>query len=92
MHNGQRNKPLNKRQIEAKKIISRRRYIIEQCFGLAKQVVAIAKANYIGTKMVNALVIMKSICTNLLKAANKVFFTIRNREKTQEKSHDLPLN
>jgi IS5 family transposase len=72
MHKAQRNKPLSKRQIEANKLISRRRYIIEQCFGTAKRLFGMARASYISTTKVNALVIMKSICMNLLKAGNKI--------------------
>ncbi|WP_395005377.1 transposase, partial [Undibacterium sp.] len=75
MHKAQRNKPLSKRQIEANKLISRRRYIIEQCFGTAKRLFGMARASYISTTKVNAQVIMKSICMNLLKAANKILIS-----------------
>ena len=73
MHKAQRNKPLSERQIQANKLISRRRYIIEQCFGTAKRLFGMARASYISTTKVNAQVIMKGICMNLLKAANKIF-------------------
>jgi IS5 family transposase len=72
MHKAQRNKPLTKRQIQANKLISRRRYIIEQCFGTAKRLFGMARASYMSTTKVNAQVIMKGICMNLLKAANKI--------------------
>lgn len=72
MHKAQRNKPLSARQIKANKLISRRRYIIEQCFGTAKRLFGMARASYISTIKVNAQVIMKGICMNLLKAANKI--------------------
>jgi IS5 family transposase len=75
MHKGQRNKPLSKRQLKANKLISRRRYIIEQCFGTAKRLFGMARASYISTTKVNAQVIMKSICMNLLKAANKILIS-----------------
>jgi IS5 family transposase len=63
---------LSRRQIEANKLISRRRYIIEQCFGTAKRLFGMVRANYISITKVNAQVIMQSICMNLLKAANKI--------------------
>ena len=75
MHEGQRNKPLSKRQIEANKLISRRRYIIEQCFGTAKQLFNMARASYISTTKVNAQVIKKNICMNLLNATNKILIS-----------------
>jgi IS5 family transposase len=73
MHKAQRNRPLTARQKQANKLISRRRYIVEQCFGTAKRLFGMARASYLGTHKVNAQVILKSICMNLLKAANKIF-------------------
>lgn len=72
MHKATRNHPLTARQIQANKLISKRRYIIEQCFGTAKRLFGIARASYMSTIKVNAQIIMKSICMNLLKAANKI--------------------
>ncbi len=73
MHKAQRNTPLTARQKQANQLISRRRYIVEQCFGTAKRLFGMARASYLGTHKVNAQVILKSICMNLLKAANKIF-------------------
>lgn len=73
MHKAQRNIPLTVRQKQANQVISRRRYIIEQCFGTAKRLFGMARASYFGTQKVNAQVILKSICMNLLKASNKIF-------------------
>lgn len=72
MHKAQRNTPLTARQKQANKLISRRRYIVEQCFGTAKRLFGMARASYCGTHKVNAQVILKGICMNLLKAANKI--------------------
>ncbi len=58
MHHAYRNKPLSARQELANKLISKKRYIVEQCFGTVK---------------VNAQVMLKSICMNLKKAVNKIF-------------------
>ncbi len=44
-----------------------------QCFGTAKRLFGMARASDLGTHKVNAQVILKSICMNLLKAANKIF-------------------
>jgi len=73
MHKAQRNTPLTTRQKQANKLISRRRYIVEQCFGTAKRLFGMARASYFGTHKVNAQIILKGICMNLLKAANKIF-------------------
>lgn len=73
MHKAQRNRPLTERQKRANKLISRRRYIVEQCFGTAKRLFGMARASYFGTHKVNAQIILKGICMNLLKAANKIF-------------------
>jgi len=73
MYKAQRNTPLTTRQRQANKLISRRRYIIEQCFGTAKRLFGMARASYFGTYKVNAQIILKGLCMNLLKAANKIF-------------------
>ncbi|WP_256207886.1 transposase [Nitrosomonas sp. Nm166] len=56
-----------------KQIDQQKRYIVEQCFGTAKCLFRMERASYFGTVKVNAQVLMKSICMNLKKAANKIF-------------------
>ena len=73
MHRAYKNKPLSARQKLANKLISKKRYIVEQCFGTAKRLFIMGRASYFGTVKVNARVILKSICMNLKKAANKIF-------------------
>lgn len=73
MYKAQRNTPLTKRQQQANKLISRSRYIVEQCFGTAKRLFNMARSSYFGTHKVNAQIILKGLCMNLLKAANKIF-------------------
>jgi IS5 family transposase len=73
MHRAYKNKPLSTRQKLANKLISKKRYIIEQCFGTAKRLFRMGRTSYFGTVKVNAQVLMKSICMNLKKAANKIF-------------------
>ena len=55
----------------ANKLISKKRYIVEQCFGTAKQLFGMGRASYFGTVKVTAQVVLKSICMNLKKAATK---------------------
>lgn len=78
MHKAHRNTPLTARQKQANVLISRRRYIVEQCFGTAKRLFCMARASYFGTHKVNAQIILKGICMNLLKAANKIFIDATN--------------
>ena len=73
MHRAYKNKPLSARQKLANKLISKKRYIVEQCFGTAKRLFRMGRASYFGTIKVNAQVMLKSICMNLRKAANKIF-------------------
>ncbi len=73
MHRAYKNKPLSARQKLANKLISKKRYIVEQCFGTAKRLFRMGRASYFGTIKVNAQVVLKSICLNLKKAANKIF-------------------
>lgn len=73
MHRVYKNKPLSARQKLANRLISKKRYIIEQCFGTAKRLFGMGRASYFGAVKVNAQVMMKSIRMNLKKAANKIF-------------------
>ena len=72
MHKAARNRPLTDRQKRANKLISKKRYIVEQCFGTMKRLFGMARARYFGTHKVNAQVLLKGMCMNLLKAANKI--------------------
>lgn len=81
MHKAQRNKPLTNRQHVANKLISKKRYIVEQCFGTAKRLFGMARASYFGTMKVNGQVLLKGMCMNLLKAANRIFLTPAMTEK-----------
>jgi len=61
------------RQRLANKLISKKRYIVEQCFGTIKRLFGMGRASYFGTAKVNAQVMLKSICMSLKKAVNKIF-------------------
>lgn len=73
MHRAYKNKPLSARQKLANQLISKKRYIVEQCFGTIKRLFRMGRTSYFGTVKVNAQVMLKSICMNLKKAANKIF-------------------
>ncbi|MCC8995469.1 MAG: transposase [Nitrosomonas sp.] len=73
MHRTYKNKSLSARQKLANQLISKKRYIVEQCFGTIKRLFRMGRASYFGMVKVNAQVILKSICMNLKKAANKIF-------------------
>lgn len=72
MHRAYKNKPLTTRQKSANKRISKTRYIVEQCFGTLKRLFKMGRASYMGTVKVNGQMLMKAMCMNLLKAANKI--------------------
>ncbi|SFF25932.1 transposase [Nitrosomonas sp. Nm166] len=80
MNRAYKNKPLSARQKLANKLISKKRYIVEQCFGIIKRLFGMRRASYFGTAKVNAQVLMKSICMNLKKAAHKIFVDKPPRE------------
>ena len=72
MHRAVKNKPLSERQKNANKRISKTRYIVEQCFGTLKRMFKMGRASYMGTMKVNGQMLLKAMCMNLLKAANKI--------------------
>lgn len=72
MHRAAKNKPLTVRQKNANKRISKTRYIVEQSFGTLKRLFKMGRASYMGTVKVNGQMLIKAMCMNLLKAANKI--------------------
>jgi IS5 family transposase len=72
MYKATKHKPLTRHQKLANRLISKKRYIVEQCFGTGKRLFKMGRASYMTTAKVNAQVILKSICMNLTKAANKI--------------------
>ena len=71
MHKAARNRPLTDRQKRANKLVSKKRHIVEHCFGTMKRLFGMARARYFGAHKVNAQVLLKGMCMNLLKASNK---------------------
>ena len=70
LHKATRGNPLSKRKKQHNKLISKRRFIIEQCFGTLKRIFDFKRAIYMGLDKVNAQIHMKLSCFNLLKAIN----------------------
>jgi transposase, IS5 family len=72
MHKAVKNRPLTERQKTANKLVAKRRYRVEQFFGTLKRKFGFARARYLTTAKVNAQMLLKGLCANLLKAANKM--------------------
>lgn len=74
MNKAVRGTPLSLRQKFRNKLISSRRFIVEQAFGTLKRKFRMARASYFGTQKVAAQMLLKAICFNLLKASNKILW------------------
>ena len=72
MFKAKRNQPLTHWQKLFNKLISKKRFRIEQSFGTLKRKFKFRKASYQTTTKVQAQFTMKAICLNLLKAVNKI--------------------
>jgi IS5 family transposase len=72
MHKAQKNKELTPRQKLINKLISKQRYIVEQGFGTLKRKFKFERASYTTKRKVQAQFTFKAICSNLLKAVNKI--------------------
>lgn len=53
-------------------MIKRTRYVVEQSFGTMKRLFQFDQASYFTQERVQAQGILKMLCVNLLKAANKL--------------------
>ena len=72
MHKAVINKPLTIEQKLINKVISKNRYRVEQSFGTLKRIFKFERASYRTKRKVQAQFILKALCSNLLKAINKV--------------------
>jgi len=73
MHKAVVNKPLTIEQKLINKVISKNRYRVEQTFGTLKRILKFERASYTTKRKVQAQFTFKAICSNLLKAINKLF-------------------
>ena len=72
MHKASRNNPLRHSQKIFNKLISKKRWRVEQSFGILKRRFKSSRARYITLAKVSAQLIWKTICMNALKASNKL--------------------
>jgi IS5 family transposase len=72
MHKAAPNQQISPWQKIANTLIKRKRYVIEQRFGVLKRRFNFYKSSYFGTKAVLAQAFLKVMCLNLLKACNLV--------------------
>jgi len=68
MHKAVRGQGLSKRQKQINKLISKKRWIVEQCFGTLKRI--FKPASYMVKEKVEGQMRLKAICLNLLKGLN----------------------
>ena len=74
MRKAARNRPLRQSEKRFNKLISRRRFQVEQCFGTMKRLFGLHRARYFGQAKTHAQLAFAAIGHNLLKAANKITF------------------
>lgn len=75
MRKAVRGRPLRASEKRFNRLISKRRFRIEQCFGTMKRLFGLARARYFGSARTHAQIAMTAIAQNLLKAANKIILT-----------------
>lgn len=68
MKKGCRGAPLSFWQKQFNKLVSKKRYIVEQCFGTLKRRFNLSRASYMTRLKVEGQLYFKSMCLNLLKA------------------------
>ena len=76
MYKAVRGRGLTACQKLANKLISKKRYIVEQCFGTLKWIFGFSRASYKGRDKVEGQMRLKAICFNLLKGLNMVEMAI----------------
>ena len=72
MHKAARGRPLSKWEKIKNKLISKRRYKVEQCFGTIKRKFNFYRASYLRREKVESQFYFKAMCYNLLKAVRMV--------------------
>ena len=72
MRKAARGRPLRASEKRFNKLISKRRFRVEQCFGTMKRLFGLHRARYFGVAKAHAQLALAAIGQNLLKAANKI--------------------
>jgi len=75
MHKASKGKELNKWQKLKNKLISKKRFIVEQTFGTLKRKFDFSRATYMGIEKVKSQFYFKAMCFNLLKASKIIEIT-----------------
>lgn len=75
MRRAARGRPLRASEKRFNRLISKRRFRIEQVFGTAKRLFGLDRARYFASAKTHAQMAMTAIAMNLLKAANKIKLT-----------------
>ena len=78
MRKAARNRTLRQSEKRFNRLISKRRFRVEQCFGTMKRLFGLHRARYFGVAKTHAQLAMAAIGQNLLKAANKVTLNPQN--------------
>lgn len=81
MEKGSRGHELKKMQKIKNKLISKKRYIVEQAFGTLKRMLKFSRSRYCSIEKVTSEAIRKAICFNLLKAVKKIDLYASKREQ-----------
>ena len=71
LHKAVRARPLRQSEKRFKKLISKHRFRIEQCFDTMKRLFGLYRAQYFGVAKIHAQMIMAALSQTLLKAAHK---------------------
>ncbi len=72
MRKAARGRPLRASEKRFNRLIAKRRFRVEQCFGTMKRLFGLARARYFGVARTHAQLAMAAIGQNLLMAANKI--------------------
>ena len=73
MYKAQRNSPLTEEEKQINKKISKKRWLVERCFGSLKTLHGLCRARYLGKKKVELEFYLSSLAYNLKKAVNLAF-------------------
>lgn len=72
MRKAARGRPLRASEKRFNRLISKRRFRVEQAFGTLKRLFGLQRARYFGVARTHAQMVMAAISANLLKAANRI--------------------
>ena len=72
MDKAKKGTPLTDAQLQRNKKLSKTRYVVERTFGTIHRIFGGKRSSYFGLKKCEGQFLLKAICANLLKAANKL--------------------